>query len=105
MAGISARTSAIRFRLFGIASKARWDLLRADLYNSDYLVGYRDENWHEQMGKLSAGEGMRYAYDPISESNTVHRKSSTLALNDCMTTVTSPAGGALASDGMSIEQI
>lgn len=56
MARISARASGRKLRLFGVASKGRWDLLKSEPYKYDRVVDYRDEYWHEQIQALSDGE-------------------------------------------------
>jgi NADPH:quinone reductase-like Zn-dependent oxidoreductase len=45
MARLSAELNWKKIRLFGAASKARWNLLRAELHEYDALVGYRDLDW------------------------------------------------------------
>ncbi|KAF2624457.1 GroES-like protein [Macroventuria anomochaeta] len=105
LARLSARPSGRAIKLFGVASKARWSLLKAEPYNYDYLVDYRDSDWHEQIWALSAGEGMHYVYDAISEGDTVRRNSSTLAPNGRMAIVRSREGGAWIASNMSIEPI
>lgn len=105
MARISARISGRQARLFGVASKPRWDLLRSEPYNYDYLVDYHDENCHDRILELSGGEGMHYVYDAISEGDTVYHNSTTLALNGRMAIVRSREGGAWNIKDMSTEPI
>jgi NADPH:quinone reductase-like Zn-dependent oxidoreductase len=105
MVRISARANGKGIRLFGVASKARWDLLMAEPYYYDHLVDYRDDDWHEQIQKLSGGEGMHYIYDAISEGDTVHCNSLTLAPSGRMALVRSREGGAWTSRSMPIEPI
>lgn len=105
MARISARASSYRLQLFGVASKTRWDLLKAGPYHYDHLVDYRDEDWHDQIRELSAGEGMHYVYDAISEGDTVSRSSSILAPDGRMAIVRSREGGAWTARSMPTEPI
>lgn len=69
-------------RLFGTASKARFPLLQGASYNYDHLVDYRDSSWPEQIKELTGGEGIHYAYDCISEHNSVAKVHSTLNASD-----------------------
>jgi len=104
-ARISARASGRDLRLFGVARKTRWELLKSEPYNYDHLVNYHDADWHEQIQKLAAAEGIHYVYDAISEGDTVTRSSSTLAPNGRMAIVRSREGGAWTARSMPTEPI
>ncbi|KAF2670143.1 GroES-like protein [Microthyrium microscopicum] len=67
-----------KIRLFGTASKARFPLLQAAPYSYDHLVDYRDVSWPAEIKKLTGDEGIHYAYDCISEGNSVSNIHSTL---------------------------
>jgi NADPH:quinone reductase-like Zn-dependent oxidoreductase len=106
MARLAAKASGKKIKLFGAASKARWDFLKAAPYAYDHLVDYRDENWPEQIRKLSGDVGMHYAYDGISEGESVPRVVSTLANSKSrMAIVRSRAGGAWKADNLPVEPI
>jgi NADPH:quinone reductase-like Zn-dependent oxidoreductase len=103
MTRISAKASGKRIKLFGAASKARWDFLRAGPYCYDHLVDYRDNDWPQQVKALSGGAGIHYAYDGISEGDSVARVASTLASSGKMAIVRSREGGAWKADNLHIE--
>jgi NADPH:quinone reductase-like Zn-dependent oxidoreductase len=105
MARIGVEASGKKIKLFGTASKARWDFLKAEPYKYDYLVDYRDQDWPEQIKKMSKGAGMHYAYDGLSEGESVARVVSTLAGNGKMAIVRSRAGGAWKADDLPIEPV
>lgn len=105
MARISAEASGRKLQLFGVASKARWEVLKSGPYNYDHLVDYRDADWHEQIREIAAGLGIHYVYDAISEGDTVSRSSSSLAPNGRMAIVRSREGGAWTARSMPTEPI
>jgi NADPH:quinone reductase-like Zn-dependent oxidoreductase len=105
MARASAEATGKKIKLFGTASKARWDFLKAEPYSYDHLVDYRDRDWSEQIKQLSQGVGMHYAYDALSEGESVARVASTLAKNGKMTIVRSREGGAWKSDNLLVEPV
>jgi NADPH:quinone reductase-like Zn-dependent oxidoreductase len=102
---LSAEASGKKIRLFGAASKARWEMLKSEPYGYEHLVDYRDGDWPEQIQKLADGKGMNYAYDCISEGDSVTRVSSTLASNGKTAIVRSRAGGAWKADHLPVEPI
>ncbi|KAF9728704.1 hypothetical protein PMIN04_004204 [Paraphaeosphaeria minitans] len=101
----SAAVAGKRVRLFGAASKARWEMLKAAPLEYDHLIDYRDEDWPEQIRKMTGDVGVHFAYDCISEGSSVEKVSSTLAINGRSAIVRSRAGGAWKSDGLSFEPI
>jgi NADPH:quinone reductase-like Zn-dependent oxidoreductase len=105
MARISATASGKRIKLFGAASQGRWEFLRAEPYCYDYLVDYRDNDWPNQVKALSGGTGIHYAYDALSEGDSVARVASTLAVNGKMAIVRSREGGAWKGDNLSMEPV
>jgi NADPH:quinone reductase-like Zn-dependent oxidoreductase len=105
MARLGAKSSGKRIKLFGAASKARWEFLRAEPYCYDHLVDYRDSDWPQQIKALSGGIGIHYAYDGLSEGDSVVRVASTLANNGKMAIVRSREGGAWKADNLEIEPI
>ncbi|EAT87936.1 hypothetical protein HBI56_093290 [Parastagonospora nodorum] len=105
MARASAKTAGKKIKLFGTASKARWDFLQAEPYFYDHLVEYRDPTWSSQIMGLSDGVGMHYAYDGLSEGDSVARVALTLAKNGKMAIVRSREGGAWEGDNLPIEPV
>ena len=105
MVRLSAEVSGKNVRLFGAASRGKWSLLKSAPYEYDQLVDYREEDWPEQIVRLSGREGVHYAYDCISEGTTVERVSSTLATNGRIAIVRSRAGGAWKAENLHIEPI
>jgi NADPH:quinone reductase-like Zn-dependent oxidoreductase len=105
MARISAKVSGKNIKLFGAASKARWEFLKAEPYCYDHLVDYRDNDWPNQINALSGGTGIHYAYDGLSEGDSVVRIVSTLASNGKMAIVRSREGGAWKADNLPIEPV
>lgn len=105
MIRLSAAASGRKIKLFGAASKAKWDLLKSEPYGYDHLVDYKDQNWPEQIRKLSGGVGMHYAYDCISEASSVELVSSTLVAHGRIAIVRSRAGGAWQAEELPSEPI
>ncbi|KAF2026106.1 GroES-like protein [Setomelanomma holmii] len=105
LARLSAKASGRRIKLFGTASKARWDLLKAKPYAYDFLVSYRDEDWPKQIMKSSGGVGMHYAYDGLSEGGSVKQVASTLASDGKLAIVRSREGEAWKAEDLTIEPI
>ncbi|KAK5170556.1 uncharacterized protein LTR77_005144 [Saxophila tyrrhenica] len=103
LARLSAKASGWTIKLFGAASKARWDMLKAEPYSYDQLVDYRDSDWSEQIINLSKGARMDYVYDCISEDSTVEQAASTLASNGKMAIVRSRDAGAWTSGPLPVE--
>jgi NADPH:quinone reductase-like Zn-dependent oxidoreductase len=105
MARLSAKVSGKKVKLFGTASKARWAFLESEPYIYDHLVDYRDQGWPDQIKGLSGGVGMHYAYDSLSEGDSVKRVASTLAEKGSMAIVRSREGGAWTADNLPTEPI
>jgi NADPH:quinone reductase-like Zn-dependent oxidoreductase len=105
MARMSAKANGKKIKLFGAASKARWGFLRAEPYCYDHLVDYRDDDWPNQVKALSGGKGIHYAYDGLSEGESVTRVASTLARGGKMAIVRSREGGAWKADSLPIEPV
>ena len=96
----SAEVSREPIKLIGAASKARFSMLQAEPYGFDALVDYREEDWPEQIRKLTGGAGADWAYDCISEGSTVRRVSITLRKNGKVAVVRSKAYGAWDPSGL-----
>lgn len=94
MARISAAASGKKVQLSGVASKARWPLLQAEPYNYDHLVDYHDADWPEQIRGKIDGQRVHYAYDGISEGDSVKKVASLLVPGGRMAIVRSREAGA-----------
>jgi NADPH:quinone reductase-like Zn-dependent oxidoreductase len=105
MIRLSAKANGRTVRLFGAASKARWGLLKAEPYGYDFLVDYRDEDWPERLKELTGGAGVHYAFDCISEGDSVERTCSTIASDGKIAIVRSREGGAWAAKNITVEPI
>jgi NADPH:quinone reductase-like Zn-dependent oxidoreductase len=105
MIRLSARSSGHKIRLFGAAGRHNWDMLRSEPYGYEHLVDYRDADWPQQARDISGGNGMHYAYDCISEGDSVLRVSSILQTDGRMAIVRSKAGGAWNADKLSVDPI
>jgi NADPH:quinone reductase-like Zn-dependent oxidoreductase len=105
MIRISAETAGKRVRLLGAASRARWGMLKTMPFGYDHLVDYRDSDWPQQIRKLTDNNGVHFAYDCISEGNSVENVSTTLANNGRSAIVRSRAGGAWQADVLPFEPI
>jgi NADPH:quinone reductase-like Zn-dependent oxidoreductase len=105
MARISANATGRNIKLFGTASKARWQFLKAEPYAYDFLVDYRDQDWAQQIMELTEGVGIHYAYDGLSEGDSVARVASTLVKGGKMAIVRSREGGAWKANQLPIEPV
>jgi NADPH:quinone reductase-like Zn-dependent oxidoreductase len=105
MARISAKASGKKIKLFGTASKSRWEFLKAKPYLYNHLVDYKDADWVQQIKELSNGVGMHYAYDGLSEGDSVARVASTLAKNGKFAIVRSREGGAWEAKNLPTEPV
>jgi NADPH:quinone reductase-like Zn-dependent oxidoreductase len=101
----SEQVSGQKIILLGAASESRHELLRKMPYSYDHLVDYRNPNWPQQIRDLSGGQGVEYAYNCISEGDTVSKIDKILASNGKQAVVRSRAGGAWKADDLSSEPI
>ncbi|KAM0798872.1 hypothetical protein BDR22DRAFT_823068 [Usnea florida] len=69
-------------------------MLKAEPYGYDGLVDYHDEDWPAKFRSFTSGTGVDYAYDCISEGDTVSKTAGTLARRGKMAIVRSREGGA-----------
>ena len=96
----SAKSSRKRIYLFGAASPKHFSMLQAEPYVYDGVVDYHDTDWPAKVRRLSSsGMGMDYAYDCISEGETVAKTASALAPSGKMAIVRSREGGAWTDEG------
>ncbi|POS72803.1 hypothetical protein DHEL01_v208802 [Diaporthe helianthi] len=100
----SAEHTGRRIRLIGAANPRNWYMLKDEPYAYDHLVDYRDQNWPEQVRRLSSG-GVHYAYDAISEGSTVREVCSTLREGGKLAVVRSREAGAWEAEGVTIDPI
>ena len=105
MVNLSARASGLKIHLFGTASKNRWEMLKSEPYGYVDVVDYRDDDWPAQILDLTGGEGVIYAYDCISEGNSVGKVSSLLRKSGKIAIVRSRAGGAWQASRLPVEPI
>jgi NADPH:quinone reductase-like Zn-dependent oxidoreductase len=101
----SEKVSGQKIILLGAASKSRHEMLRQKPYSYNHLVDYRDPNWPQRIQELSGGQGVEFAYNCVSEGDTVFRIDKTLVPNGKQAVVRSRAGGAWKADDLSSEPI
>jgi NADPH:quinone reductase-like Zn-dependent oxidoreductase len=101
----SAKFSGRKIRLLGAASKHRFSMLKSEPYGYDELVDYRDQDWPDQICAVTSGTGIHYAYDCISEGDTVQQTSKLLHKNGRIAIVRSREGGAWTETNLPIEPI
>ena len=90
----SAESSGSNIGLFGTAGPKHFQMLKAEPYGYDGLVDYHDEDWPANVRSFTSGTGLDYAYDCISEGDTVSKTAGTLARRSKMAIVRSREGGA-----------
>lgn len=105
MVRISTKTSGQKLRLYGAASKAKWEMLRSEPYHYEQLVDYHDENWPEKVLDLVGSKSIQYAVDCISEGSSVEKVSSLLAKDGNITVLRSRAGNAWHANHLTKEPI
>lgn len=98
-----AESSGRAIKLFGAAGQKHFEMLKAEPYRYDALVDYHDEDWPAKVLRLTNGTGVDYAYDCISEGETVSKTSDTLAPSGKMAIVRSKEGGAWTAPDLSVE--
>lgn len=101
MVHLSAEKSGKNVKLFGTASRKRWDMLKQRPYAYDHLVDYKDHDWPQQIMHLIGEVGIHYAFDCISEGLSVSHTCSTLHPNGKVAVVRSREGGAWTSCNVS----
>ncbi|KIW12547.1 hypothetical protein PV08_09824 [Exophiala spinifera] len=101
----SAKATGAVIRLIGAASPAKFPVLQAEPYGYDVLVDYRDSLWPQQVVASTGGTGVDYAYDCISEGQTVKLVGSTLRDGGKIAVVRSKEGGAFDSQGLDTQPI
>lgn len=94
LVGRAAEASGTTVRLIGAASRKHFGLLKAEPYSYDHLVDYRDNDWPDQVRAFTDGQGVKYAYDCISEGSTIRNTAKALGVGGRMAVVRSRQGGA-----------
>ena len=94
MARISAQKSGRKLRLYGAASQKKWEMLTSKPYRYDGVVDYHEADWPDQVKGLVGEGAVHFAYDAISEDNSVAHVSSLLAKGGRMAIVRSKPAGA-----------
>lgn len=100
---LSFATSGCKLRLIGAASLSKHEFLRQSPYSYDVLVDYRDPAWADRVRDVTEGRGVAYAFDTISEGETVSRTHSTLAEDAQFAVFRGPVGGQYDPDNMRIK--
>jgi NADPH:quinone reductase-like Zn-dependent oxidoreductase len=102
----STEVSGRKVVLLGAAGKKKMEMLKAEPYAYDELVDYQDEDWCDQIRRLSGGEGVHYAMDCISEGATVPTTSHAVRKGGGrMAILRSRQGGAWKADNLPVEPI
>jgi NADPH:quinone reductase-like Zn-dependent oxidoreductase len=89
-----AKSSGVPIQLFGTASKKHFAMLKSQPYCYTELVDYHNRDWPAEILQLADGKGVDYAYDCISEGDTVAATSRILKPGGQMAIVRSREGGA-----------
>jgi NADPH:quinone reductase-like Zn-dependent oxidoreductase len=100
---LSFATSRRKLRLLGAASPSKHEFLRQSPYSYDVLVDYRDPAWADSVRDATKGKGIAYAFDAISEGETVSKTHSTLAEDAHFAVFRGPVGGRYDPDKMRIK--
>ncbi|RDL30174.1 GroES-like protein [Venustampulla echinocandica] len=95
---IAAHASGREAVLFGAASPARHAMLKVPPYSYNGLVDYREANWVEKLLEVQNGEGVQYAFDCISEGDSVRNVIKTVAPGGKMAVFRSREGKAWAAE-------
>jgi NADPH:quinone reductase-like Zn-dependent oxidoreductase len=98
LAHLSSKASGTPMSLYGTASSRHHQMLAKAPYSYDGLVDYKDDAWPAQISKLSSGKGIDFAFDCISEGNSVSLVASTLSPKGKIAVVRSREGGAWRED-------
>lgn len=97
--------SGRKIRLIGAASAAKHDFLCKAPYSYDALVDYRDSDWPDKVREATAGGGVDYAIDCISEGATVENVHSTLGPQGRFAVFRSPGGGGFDTSRLRVKPI
>jgi NADPH:quinone reductase-like Zn-dependent oxidoreductase len=101
----SASSHGFTIRLIGTASSARFPLLQGAPYNYDHLLDYHDSSWPEKVREITGGQGIQYAFDCISEHDSVTQVHSTLGPGGKQAIVRSRQAGAWSAGSLDPDPI
>jgi NADPH:quinone reductase-like Zn-dependent oxidoreductase len=99
----SGEATAGTVKLLGTASERRFPMLKDQPYRYDHLIDYRDPAWLEKILSFTDNRGVQYAFDCISEGDSVLKVSQALEVDGKMAIVRSREGGAWSGNGLRIE--
>ncbi|KAH7013246.1 chaperonin 10-like protein [Ilyonectria destructans] len=102
---LSFLASGRKIRLIGAASASKHDFLRKAPYSYDALVDYRDSDWPDKVREATAGAGVDYAIDCISEGATVEKVHSTFGPQGRFAVFRSPGGGGFDTSRLRVKPI
>lgn len=102
---LSFLASGRKIRLIGAASASKHDFLRKAPYSYDALVDYRDSDWPDKVREATAGGGVDYAIDCISEGATVEKVHSTFGPQGRFAVFRSPGGGGFDTSCLRVKPI
>ena len=98
------QSTEVDISLIGAASAKHFEMLKGSPYSYDQLFDYRDNDWADQVRSLCRNQGLEFAYDCISEGDTVSKISNLMRPDGKLAVVRSREGGAwVADEHMSIE--
>lgn len=95
---ITARNNGREALLFGSASPARHEMLKAAPFSYNELFDYRAPKWTEAFLKTQGNEGVQYAIDCISEGDSVKKVAKTVAPEGSMAVFRSRQGKAWSTE-------
>jgi len=95
---LSSKASGKSISLYGTASSKHHQMLAKAPFCYDGLVDYKDDDWPARIRKLSGGKGIDFAFDCVSEGNSVSLVASTLSAKGNIAVVRSREGGAWTED-------
>lgn len=101
----AGEVSGRKIRLIGVASSSKHEFLRAAPFNYDVLVDYRQQDWPEQVKNATNGHGVHFAFDTISEYDTVEKVYSTLNAQGKYHVFRSPRGGQFDTTKLAIQPV
>ena len=89
----AAQVSKRSIRLIGTASPKHHEMLSQEPYRYSALLNYREEDWPNQVKAATNHEGIDFAFDTVSEYDSVRKVHSTLRENGQWRVFRSSGGG------------
>ncbi|KAI9709793.1 MAG: hypothetical protein M1820_003196 [Bogoriella megaspora] len=105
MVRLSSQSTGAKAKLLGTASEKRFEMLKSQPYNYDFLVDYHNADWVDKIVESADGRGAQFVLDCISEGDSVKKVSQTLCQGGQMAIVRSRAGKAWKADDLPLEPI